>query len=109
MDSTSLAASIKKLIIQKYPDYAPAVWDSINITTSPDGQVQAINPLSTKRAQIPEWFARTIAEACAEAIVSHIQNYATVSTRVAVASVSGVAVGAGVSGPGAGSGTGNIS
>jgi hypothetical protein len=47
-------------------------------------------------------------EALADAIISHIQTAAVVSSTVAVTSVSGVTTGVGVSGPGAGTATGTI-
>ena len=45
-------------------------------------------------------------KAMGNAIVTHIQTLAQVSTIVTVASVAGVMTGGGVSGPGAGTGTG---
>lgn len=80
MSSNVLAADIKARVASKNADFASKIGDDL------------------------DW----LFEAMAEAVISHIQTYATVATTVTVTSVSGVTVGAGVSGPGTGSGSGSI-
>lgn len=61
------------------------------------------------RVYTEDEFADRLAEILSQETVTHITQYASVSTSVDVVSVTGVQTGGGISGPGTGTGTGTIS